>query len=70
MLWDSKWYVCPREAVIKVRDWEGKENLCNTKAEVLWESVIQGKSNKDQIYKQSQGFEYAIKYLISMQHFL
>lgn len=38
--------------MIKFKDWEGEENTCSRVAEVLWESVIEGKSNKDQIYKQ------------------
>lgn len=39
----------PQRAVIRVR---GEEISCNAKADVLWESVIQGKSNKDHINKQ------------------
>lgn len=52
MLWNSKQCIGPKEAAIKVKDWEGEENTCNRAAGVLWESVIEGKSNKDQIYKQ------------------
>lgn len=37
---------------MKVKDWEEKENTCNRAVEVLWESFIEGKSNKNQIYKQ------------------
>lgn len=38
--------------MLKVKDWEGEENTCSRVAEALWECVIEGKSNKDQIYKQ------------------
>lgn len=38
--------------MIKVKDQGGEENTCRTVAEVLWDSVIEGKSNEDQIYKQ------------------
>lgn len=50
--------------MIKVKDWEREENTFNRVTEVLWESFIEGKSNKDQIHKEKSRFEYAIKYLI------